>query len=153
MRLGHVHLKVSDLAAAERFYCEILGLQVHERIGETFLFLTFGEAHHDFALQEIHGATRSPSRQRSGEVPELYHTAFEVSSSDELLGVLDKLKERGFSYALVDHGISWAAYTEDPSGNGVEIYLDRRNAPGGVMRWGGRSKTLSERQIREAANA
>ena len=150
MRLGHIHLKVSDLAAAEGFYRDIIGLQVQERIGETFLFLTFGEAHHDFALQEIHGTARSPSKERSGEVPGLYHTAFEVSSADELLVALDKLKARGFAYALVDHGISWAAYTEDPSGNGVEIYLDRRDAPDGVARWGGRSKALSERQIREA---
>ena len=150
MRLGHVHLKVSDLAAAERFYCDIIGLRVQERIGDTFLFLSFGEAHHDFALQAIHGTPRSPSTQRSSEAPGLYHSAFEVDSVEALLVALDELKARGFSYALVDHGISWAAYTEDPSGNGVEIYLDRRDAPGGVARWGGRSNALSERQIRES---
>lgn len=147
MRLGHIHLKVADLAAAERFYCDIIGLQVQERIGDTFSFLSFGEAHHDFALQQVQETARPSSRQRSGEAPGLYHSAFEVSSVDEFLSVLDNLKANSFSYALVDHGTSWAAYTEDPSGNGVEIYLDRRNAPGGTTRWGGRSSKLSEADI------
>jgi catechol 2,3-dioxygenase len=123
-------------------------LQVQERIGDTFSFLSFGEAHHDFALQQVHEEPRPSSRQRSGEAPGLYHSAFEVSSVDEFLRVLEKLKVNSFSYALVDHGISWAAYTEDPSGNGVEIYLDRRNAPGGTTRWGGRSSELSEQTLR-----
>jgi catechol 2,3-dioxygenase len=146
MKLGHVHLKVSDLAAAERFYCDVLGIQVQERTGHTFVFLSYGVAHHDLALQEVPGVKRSASDQ----VPGLYHCAFEVHSTDELLAAVTKLKENGINYSLVDHGISWAAYTEDPSGNGVEIYLDRRGAPGGTHHWGGVSRHLSEYEIKSA---
>ena len=71
-----------------------------------------------------------------------------MNSADELLALVNKLKQRGSRYSLVDHGISWAAYTEDPSGNGVEIYLDRRKAPGGTKHWGGVSRYLAEGEIK-----
>lgn len=147
MKLGHIHLKVSDLSSAERFYSEILGLQVQERIDGAFVFLSYGEAHHDLALQQIEGGPHSPPALRADDAPGLYHSAFEVASEDEFRLVLGKLKAHGFSYALVDHGISWAAYTEDPSGNGVEVYLDRRRAPRGSMHWHGRSTALSEAEF------
>ena len=34
VRIGHVHLKVSDLARALRFYEGVLGLQITQRYGE-----------------------------------------------------------------------------------------------------------------------
>jgi len=111
---------------------------------------SYGEAHLDIALQEVHGGPHPPPVSRSGEAPGLYHSAFEVASEDEFRLVLEKLKAHGFPYTLVDHGISWAAYTEDPFSNGVEIYRDRRKALKGSMSWGGRSRTLSEREIWEA---
>lgn len=152
MRLGHIHLKVADLTAAERFYCDILGLKVEERVGDTFVFLTFGEAHHELALQEVRGAAgSSPVADGGSNAPGLYHSAFEVGSEEELLSVLDRLTAHAIPYSLVDHLISWAAYTTDPSGNGVEVYLDRRNAPGGARSWNGRSARLVESAIRRKA--
>jgi catechol 2,3-dioxygenase len=130
MRLGHIHLKVNNLKAAEEFYCKILGLKLQERV-------------HDLALQQVNGSAprhRDSPENSSG----LYHTAFEVHSTEELSSVIEKLKANSFEYTLVDHRISWAVYTQDPSGNGVEIYLDRRNAPRGGRVWGGFSKRLSE---------
>lgn len=56
MRLGHIHLKVSDLKAAEEFYCKILGLKLQERVQDLFSFLTFGDAHHDIALQQVNSS-------------------------------------------------------------------------------------------------
>ena len=143
MRLGHIHLKVNNLKAAEEFYCKILGLKLQERVHDVFSFLTFGDAHHDLALQQVNGSAprlRDSPENSSG----LYHTAFEVHSTEELSSVIEKLKANSFEYTLVDHRISWAVYTQDPSGNGVEIYLDRRNAPRGGRVWGGFSKRLSE---------
>lgn len=143
MRLGHVHLKVDDLGAAEGFYCSVLGLTAKERIGDSFVFLSFGEAHHDVALQEVSVKGRQASGGRVG----LYHSAFEVESSADLLDVLQRLKAMQVPYGLVDHGISWALYTEDPAGNGVEVYLDRRCASAGRDQWHGRSAALTEGQI------
>lgn len=143
MKLGHVHLKVDDLGAAERFYCGVLDLKVTERIGDSFVFLSFGEAHHDLALQEVSVQGRQAP---SGGVG-LYHSAFEVPSSAALLEVVQRLMAEQVPFALVDHGISWAVYTEDPAGNGVEVYLDRRSTHAGRNRWHGTSAVLTASQI------
>lgn len=37
----------------------------------------------------------------------------------------------------MDHLISWAIYFDDPDGNGLEIYWDTRNEPGGEKLWHG----------------
>jgi len=37
----------------------------------------------------------------------------------------------------VDHLISWAMYFDDPDGNGLEIYWDTREEPGGQKLWRG----------------
>lgn len=119
MKLGHVHLKVADISSAERFYCGIVGLTVTERVGDSFVFLSFGEEHHTVALQEVSVHEPQPARGGVG----LYHSAFGVASSAELLDIVERLTAERMRFTLVDHGISWAVYTEDPSGNGVEVYL------------------------------
>ena len=43
--IGHVHLKVSDLARAERFYVDVLGLHVTARYGDDAVFLSAGDNH------------------------------------------------------------------------------------------------------------
>jgi catechol 2,3-dioxygenase len=45
-RIGHVHLQVSDLAPAERFYAQALGLDVTVRSYPGALFLAAGGYHH-----------------------------------------------------------------------------------------------------------
>ncbi len=141
MKLGHVHLKVSGISAAEKFYCDVIGLSVKERINDYFVFLSFGEAHHDLALQEI-GVGDTEQHPMGEMTPGLYHSAFEVDSARELLECVQKLSKQRVGFSMVDHQISWAVYTNDPSGNGVEIFLDRRGAPGGSESWNGRSRHL-----------
>jgi len=153
MKLGHVHLKVSDLKAAERFYCEIIGLKEQERVADAFLFLTFGESHHEIALQEISRDRQPISEPDRQDKPGLYHSAFEVDTPRELLEVIKRFDAKSVPFSLVDHKISWALYTEDPSGNGVEVYLDRRTSPGGRRVWGGASTRLSVDTITRAAAA
>ena len=41
-----------------------------------------------------------------------------------------------------DNGISWVMRFEDPDGNEIEIYLDRRKAPDGTVLWEGRWQTF-----------
>lgn len=143
MKLGHVHLKVTDISSAEHFYCGIVGLTVTERIGDSFVFLSFDHKHHNVALQKT--SVLEPQAPRGGIG--LYHSAFEVSSSVELLNIVQRLTVEQIPFSLVDHGISWAIYTEDPSGNGIEVYLDRRSAPTGRDLWYGESAALTVSQI------
>lgn len=144
IRLGHVHLKVRRLDRAIDFYRDVLGLRIVERVGDDFAFLSFGSSHHDVALQALgdRAALQSP-----GAVG-LYHVAFEVGDAAELLARWDLLRTRGRVVA-VDHGISWALYTNDPDGNGVEVYLDRR-IDGGHVSWRGQSQTLPRDRVEAA---
>ncbi len=48
-RVGHVHLQVSDLGKAERFYCEILGFNIMQR-WRGALFISAGGYHHHLGL-------------------------------------------------------------------------------------------------------
>ncbi len=41
-RIGHVHLKVSDLKRAVQFYTDVLGFQVTTQIGTSAVFLSAG---------------------------------------------------------------------------------------------------------------
>jgi catechol 2,3-dioxygenase len=34
-RIGHVHLKVADLERALRFYCDVLGFELTQRMGHS----------------------------------------------------------------------------------------------------------------------
>jgi catechol 2,3-dioxygenase len=146
-RIGHVHLKVRDASASARFYGRVLGLKVTESVGDDFVFMSAGEAHHDVALQSVGAAAAGPSHRGVG----LYHSAFEAATASQLLAVLERLGEVGVLAALVDHGISWAAYFSDPDGNGVEVYMDRRSVQTGREGWSGKSAALRMEQIRAAA--
>lgn len=144
IRIGHVHLKVRDLERSVAFYRTILGLEVTERAGSGFAFLSGGDAHHELALQEVSQGAESPPRGSVG----LYHTAWEVADREAFADALDVLAEAGVAARAVDHGISWALYFRDPDGQGVEIYLDRRDAPGGSERWRGKTRPLPEVGVR-----
>ncbi len=148
MRLGHVHLKVRRLERAIAFYRDVLALALVERVPGQYAFLSFGDAHHDLALQGVDEDAPAPLPQGVG----LYHSAFEVGSPAELLAALDRLEAAGVPCVGVDHGISWAVYFNDPDANGVEVFLDRRHAMGGRNAWNGVSGRLTrERVAREAA--
>ncbi len=122
-RIGHVHLKVSDLDQAVRFYTEALGFEVMQRWGESAAFLSFGGYHHHLGLNtwESRGGP-SPGPGSTG----LYHFAILYPSRKELARALKRLMEAGVRLdGAADHGVSEALYLHDPDGNGIELYRDR----------------------------
>lgn len=139
--VGHVHLKVRDLERAVEFYMDVLGLGVEEH-HRRFAFLSFGDRHHDVALQEVGRDAAGPSSPRAVG---LYHAAFEVEDAATLEAVYDRLLERGVRVSPVDHGISKALYFDDPDGNGLEVYVDTR-AEGG-QHWDGRNERFDPRTL------
>jgi catechol-2,3-dioxygenase len=55
--LGHVVVRVTDLARAEQFYGGLLGLPIIARYDENGMKMTFFTLgnHHDFAVMEVSG--------------------------------------------------------------------------------------------------
>ena len=117
--LGHVHLIVGDLDRAIGFYTKLLDLSVTEQ-HDSYAFLSFGDHHHDLALQERADTGSSATDSR------LYHVAFELDSAAALGDAAGWLDDEGIAVDPVDHGISKALYFDDPDGNGVELYVDTR---------------------------
>jgi catechol 2,3-dioxygenase len=122
-RLGHVHLKVSELERAISFYRDVLGMQVTTRYGRQAAFLSYDGYHHHLGLNtwESEGAP-PPPRYSSG----LYHLALLYPTRQALASVVRNVLEHGCDLdGASDHGVSQAVYLHDPDENGVELYWDR----------------------------
>jgi catechol 2,3-dioxygenase len=122
-RIGHVHLKVSDLERALAFYCGVLGFQLTQRYGRDAAFVSAGGYHHHIGLNtwESRGGS-PPPRGSSG----LYHLAILYPTRAELADTLLRLVSAGIPLdGASDHGVSEALYLRDPDENGVELYWDR----------------------------
>jgi catechol 2,3-dioxygenase len=122
-RIGHVHLKVSDLNRSLAFYRDLLGFSVTTMYGSQAAFISAGGYHHHIGLNTWHsaGAPRAPI---SGVG--LYHTAILYPTRKDLATIFDRLRKANYPLTgASDHGVSEALYLDDPDGNGVELYWDR----------------------------
>lgn len=122
-RIGHVHLKVSDLDRSITFYRDVLGLEVQHRYGQQAAFLSFDGYHHHVGLNTWNslGGPR-PAPDAVG----LYHTAFLYSDRAALARAVARVIAAGVGLeGAADHGVSEAVYFSDPDGNGIELYRDR----------------------------
>jgi len=122
-RIGHVHLRVSDLERAIAFYSGVLGFKLQQRYGTEAAFLSAGGYHHHIGLNtwDSKGGTPPPPGHTG-----LYHTAFLYPDRKSLAQALKRVLEAGIPLeGAADHGVSEAVYLSDPDGNGVELYRDR----------------------------
>jgi catechol 2,3-dioxygenase len=135
-RIGHVHLKVSDLERALGFYCGVLGFELMQRMGTQAAFVSAGGYHHHIGLNtwESEGGAPPPPGCTG-----LYHLAILYPTRGALADALRRLMRAGVELdGASDHGVSEALYLRDPDGNGVELYRDRpqsewpRDAQGGL---------------------
>ena len=126
IRLGRVHLKVRDVNRSIPFYTSILGLRLTEHTGR-YAFLGNDTEHHSVALEEFGALTIAPSRCAVG----MARVGFEVPDRVAFVATHDRLLRVGMPITIGDNGISWVMRFEDPDGNEIEIYLDRRKAPEG----------------------
>jgi catechol 2,3-dioxygenase len=112
--IGHVHLHVADIAPAERFYAEGLGLDLMQRYGGTASFLSAGGYHHHVAINTWAGVgAPAPPPGAIG----LKHVVIRVSNDAALADVAQSLTKAGFAHESADGHVM----TTDPSGNVVVV--------------------------------
>ena len=122
-KIGHVHLKVSDLDKALAFYQELLGFQITQRYGSAAVFISAGGYHHHIGLNTWHSKGAGPAPVN---YPGLYHTAILYPERKDLAVILKRLLDAKYPLTgAADHGVSEAIYLDDPDGNGVELYWDK----------------------------
>lgn len=113
MRIGHIHLRVGELAAAERFYSELIGFDVTRR-APGVVFTSSGKYHHHVAVN----IWESPGAGQRSET-ELGLSWFSVAIADRL--VLDdrkaRLRKAGVPFKTITGGIE----VEDPWGTRVRL--------------------------------
>ena len=122
--IGHVHLKVSDLARSETFYRDVLGFTPTMRYGEKISFLAFNdEYHHHLALNvaQTEGAPAPPPNNTG-----ILHFAVLFPTRDALIEAARRVVSRGVEILTAsDHGNSIGLYLHDPDGIEVELTWDR----------------------------
>jgi len=122
-RIGHVHLKVSDIQRSLDFYCGLLGFEITTTYGADAAFISAGGYHHHIGLNVWHSKNGPPAPRGSAG---LYHTAILYPGRKDLAFIFQRLRKADYPLTgAADHGVSEALYLDDPDKNGVELYWDR----------------------------
>jgi len=110
--IGHVHLRVANVEASERFYVGVLGFELTQRFGPGALFVAAGGYHHHLGLNtwESAGAPAPPP----GAIG-LRH--FEVLLPDD--GAVRDVSKRIEGAAIPTEFVANGLLLGDPSGNRV----------------------------------
>ncbi len=123
VRIGHVHLKVSDLERSLGFYCGVLGFELMQRLGTEAAFISAGGYHHHIGLNTWESLGGSPPPPGSTG---LFHVAILYPDRARLGDALRRLLAAKIPLeGASDHGVSEALYLRDPDQNGLEFYRDR----------------------------
>ena len=122
-RIGHVHLKVSNLERSLQFYCGLLGFEITTMYGNDAAFVSAGGYHHHIGLNTWFSKNAPPAPKNSVG---LFHTAILYPARKDLAVIFQRLRNENYPLTgASDHGVSEALYLDDPDGNGVELYCDR----------------------------
>ena len=121
VRLGTVHLSVSDLDRSVAWWGDVAGLTTREHGASVAALGAGGED-----LIVLH---EQPGAQPGGRHAGLFHVALLHDSDAELGHALRRIAASGARLeGASDHGVSKALYLRDPDHHGLEIYADRPRA-------------------------
>ena len=109
--IGHVHLHVSRLADAERFYVEVLGFELIQRYGPSALFVSAGGYHHHFGLNTWAGVGVPPPPP--GALG-LRHVVVRMTAAGAA-AVVDRLRAAAVPVESTRDGV----LVHDPAGNAI----------------------------------
>jgi catechol 2,3-dioxygenase len=113
LRIGHMHLRVGDLAQADRFYGGTIGLDpTRKRSGAAFL--SSGRYHHHLGINVWQSAGAGP---RDSTAMGLAWFSLEVASDEILQAQTLRLQQAGAPATAIENGIE----TSDPWGTGLRL--------------------------------
>lgn len=119
--IGEIQLTVADLDRSIQFYQDRLGFRLLNRENGQARLGT--SAHALINLVERPGVKPRAQRGMTG----LYHFAVLLPDRRSLARLLYQMAENEVQVqGAADHGVSEALYLDDPDGNGIELYRDRR---------------------------
>lgn len=110
--MGHIHLSVSNLAAAEEFYTKGLGFDIVTRYGEQALFISTGRYHHHIGLNTWYseGAPKLGDNQ-------IGLKSYSLRLDNEVQANKIKANLRKIGASVID--INGGFQTVDPAGNAI----------------------------------
>lgn len=118
IKLGHVHLTVTDLERSINFYRDFIGLDLLQANGPS--------AQLGVADQVLVILSEIPDARKYSHRTGLYHFALRTPTRLAFAGILQHLLATNTPLqGFADHLVSEAIYLADPDGNGIEIYHDR----------------------------
>jgi len=118
LRLGPVHLTVTDLDRSVTWYQDALGLRLHRR-EDALAAMGAGE-------DDVIVLHEEPGARPAGRHAGLYHYALLYPSREELARAALRLSAtRTPIDGASDHETHEAIYLPDPDGNGIELAADR----------------------------
>ncbi len=147
-RLGAVHIRVRNLDRGINFYMRYLGMELTERVGKAYAFLTSNKSHHSLAL--INAGSDAPNQDPKSIGLEMI--SFSVPDQVSLARVYQTVRDGGLEVTTIDHLISWAVRFRDPDGHLIEVYWDNHDLAGRSNLWQGRDLPLSPEKILAALN-
>lgn len=112
--IGHIHLHVGDLAAAERFYVGVLGFEQTMAIPGQAVFVSAGGYHHHVAFNLWAGRNVPPP---SPDAAGLRHFAIRLANVADLRRVLERVRAAGLATEETDDGI----LVRDPAGLAIVL--------------------------------
>ncbi len=123
--IGHVHLQVSDLAAAEHFYAHVLGFDVMQRTFQGALFVSAGGYHHHIGLNVWAGRGVPPAGE---DVAGIIDFTVLLPDQATLNAIRQRLEGEGIDVGPADADDGGTALrAHDPDGIGVVLAIESRS--------------------------
>lgn len=118
--IGHIHLHVSNLQTAEKFYVKGLGFQVATRFRDSALFLSTARYHHHVALNTWNGVGAPPTPKHSVGLD--YYTLLFPTDEARQTAIANL---EGIGAAVQRQG--GRIMVADPAGNTIELALQEES--------------------------
>jgi catechol 2,3-dioxygenase len=121
--LGEIALRVHDLDAMQRFYEQVIGLEVLRRFDHAVFFkLADGFSGHTQVLALFDRSAQPGYSGLNAATTTVDHIAFEIEQAD-FDAEVKRLQDMGLAVETAEHAwVHWRSlYIDDPEGNTVEL--------------------------------